>query len=231
MTTGIPELLPELGPLLGRLVAPPAERSPLEASFDQARLELLSALFDRAREARDLLAGGDEPAAHAALGGGVWLGLWEQAVSAVTRAVSGEIELRVREAATLSRYPRKRLAAALPDAEALRLLAARLSATGIELEASLERLGELSRPWQEGLRRVAGELEASWERLLATAREELLTWDQLAATVRVWRRPWQPLLLVSAVLLGLASWLGLVLGGFLRAPGWLRPLTDWVWNL
>jgi transcriptional regulator with XRE-family HTH domain len=231
VTTGIPELLPELGPLLGRLVAPPAERAPIEASFDQVRLELLSTLFDRAREARDLLAGGDEPAAHSALGGGVWLGLWEQAVSAVTRAVSGEIELRIREAATLSRYPRKRLAAALPDAEALRLLAARLSATGIELEAALERLGELSRPWQEELRRAAGELEASWERLLATAREELLTWDQLAATIRVWRRPWQPLLLVSAVLLGLASWLGLVLGGYLSAPGWLRPSTDWAWKL
>jgi hypothetical protein len=231
VTTGVPELLPELGPLLGRLVAPPAERSPIEAGFDQVRLELLSALFDRAREARDLLAGGDEPAAHSALGGGVWLGVWEQAVSAVTRAVSGEIELRIREAATLSRYPRKRLAAALPDAEALRLLAARLSATGIELEAALERLGELSRPWQEGLRRAAGELEAAWERLLATAREELLTWDQRAAAIRAWRRPWQPLLLVSAVLFGLAIWLGLVLGGFLSAPGWLRPLTDWVWNL
>ncbi len=231
MTTGVPEVLPELGPLLGRLLAPPAEKFPAEAALDQVRLDLLTKLFERAGAARDFISLGDEPAARSALGGAVWLDVWGQAVAAAARTVSREIELRVREAAAVSRYPARRLATALPDAEAQRLLAARLSAAGIGLEEAAERLSEPSRPWHETLRRVAGELEASWERLLATARAELESWDGRAAVIGAWRRPWRPLLIVSALLLALATWLGLVLGGYLGAPTWLRPLTDWVWNL
>jgi hypothetical protein len=60
---------------------------------------------------------------------------------------------------------------------------------------------------------------------------ELELWDRRASAIRAWRRPWFPLLLTGAVLLAAAAWLGLVLGGYLPAPAWLRPFTDWVWNL
>jgi len=223
--------LPELGPLLGRMLSPPAERTPVEAALDQIRLDLLTELFDRARAARDFLALDDAAGARSALGGSVWRGVWDRAVASASATVIREIEQRLREAAAVSRYPAKRLARSLPDAEARRLLAARLSAAGIGLEEASERLSDSARPWPEILRRVSGELEASWNRLLAAAGAELAGWEPLAAAIRSWRRPWRPLLVVSGVLLLIALWLGLVLGGFLAAPGWLRPLTSWVWNL
>lgn len=226
-----PLLLPELGPLLGRLVGPPAEQSPIDAELDQIRLDLLTQLFERGRAARDVLSRGDSAAARAALGGGVWLDVWGHAVTAVTRALSEETQRRLREAAALSRYPARRLTQALPDAETLRLLAARLSATGMGLEEAALRMGEAAFPWLEGLRRMGGELEASWELLLAAARAELASLDARAAAIAAWRRPWRPFLIVTAVVLSLLVWLGLVLGGYLVAPEWLRPLTNWVWNL
>jgi len=231
MIAGDAAIIPELGPLLGRLVAPPAERSPLEARFDQIRLDLLTELFERARAAREVLALGDTAAGRAALGGPVWLEVWGRAVAAVTRTLGEDIERRLREAAAASRYPKQRLALALPDPEAQRLLAARLSAAGIGLEEAAEGLGDPSRPWSEALRRIGGELEASWERLLTAARGELATWSAQAAAIAAWRRPWRPLLIAAALLFLVACWLGLVLGGYLSAPSWLRPLTDWVWNL
>jgi hypothetical protein len=231
MTTRASAGLPELGSLLGGLISPPGEKSPVEASFESVRLDLLTALFDRAGAARELLRTGDEPGARSALGGPLWLEAWEQAVTAAARAVSAEIERRIREAAAETRFPPKRIAARLPDAEERRVLAARLSAAGIGLEAAIELLSEPSRPWTETLRRVAGELEAAWDQLLITARTELERWEPRATAVRGWRRSWRPLTIAAAILLPLATWMGLILGGYLHAPGWLRPFTNWVWNL
>jgi len=226
-----PAALPELGPLLGTLVASPVELPAGRAPLEEARLELLSQLFDKAGAARALLAKGDASAARAALGRAAWLEAWERAVALAARTLGQEIERRIRLAAAESRYPRKRLTASLPDAEDRRVLAARLSAAGIGLEESVALLEDPARPWDEALRRVTGELEAAWERLTATGIRELETWDRRAEVIRAWRRSWAPLLTAGTIALLLAIWLGLVLGGFLPAPGWLRPLTDWVWNL
>ncbi|HEV8151183.1 MAG TPA: hypothetical protein VGP61_13455 [Gemmatimonadales bacterium] len=232
MSAGAPQdVLPELGPMLGRLVLPPGEKTPFDAALDGVRLELLTQLFERAAAARALLDSGDGPGARAVLGESTWLSLWEHAVAAATRVLLEEIERRLRDAAAASRYPGKRLTGVLPDAEERRVLAARLSAAGVGLEEGVERLAPGSQSWNEALRRVAGELDAAWERLEATAHAELRQWTRRAAELHAWRRPWWPLLLVGAVLLTLAGWLGLVLGGYLPAPGWLSPLTNWVWNL
>lgn len=222
--------LPELGSLLGRLVAPPGVKAPVEAALDGLRLDLLSQLFERAAAARKLLSAGDELGMRAALGRTTWLEAWDRAITRATAVLLGEIEQRVRDAATRSRYPAKRLAGVLPDSEERRLLGGRLSAAGIGLEEAVERL-ESARAWNEALHRVAGELEVAWERLIAIAREELAAWDARAAAVRAWRRPWRPLVLVGIALLSLATWFGLVLGGYLPVPGWLRPFAEWVWNL
>lgn len=232
MTAGqAPIQLPELGPLLGTLVASPVELPASRAALEDARNELLSQLFDKAGAARTALATGDPTAARKVLGASSWLGAWERAVAIAARSVGQEIERRLRNAAVESRYPRKRLAALLPDAEERRVLAARLSAAGIGLEEAVPLLENPSRSWDEALRRVAGELEAAWDRLVVTALQELEVWDRRAMEVRAWRRSWLPLLVVGAMALGLAVWLGLVVGGFLPAPAWLRPLTEWIWNL
>ncbi len=78
---------------------------------------------------------------------------------------------------------------------------------------------------------TSSELEAAWEELVITAHQELSTGDRRAAEIRQWKRPWTPLVVTGLLLLGFATWLGLVLGGYLPAPGWLGPLTQWFWNL
>jgi len=223
--------LPELGPLLGTLVAAPVELPAGRAVLEEARVELLSQLFDKAGTARAALAKGDEVAARKALGPASWLEVWERAVAGAVRSLGQEIERRLRHAAAESRFPRKRIAALLPDAEERRILAARLSAAGMGLEETVTLLDNPARTWEEALRRVAGELEAAWDRLVATALHELDRWDRRAMEIRVWRRSWLPLVLAGTFGLALAVWLGLVLGGIIPAPGWLRPLTDWLWNL
>ncbi len=227
-----PQAIPELGPLLGRLVgSPPAERAPADAALERVRLDLLTELFEQGGKARAAAAAGDGEAARAALGGGVWLGAWQRAVDAAARAIGAERERALREAAARSRYPARRLARELPDDEAGRLLAARLSAAGIGLEEAAERLADPALPWLESLRRTGGELEAAWEGLRTTARGELAEWERRAARIAAWRPAWRPVLIAGGLLLALATWLGLVLGGYLAVPAWLRPLTDWVWSL
>ena len=223
--------LPELGPLLGRLIEAPADPSPAEAALDGARVQMLTTLFEHAGSARELLAHGNGSGARSALGRTAWLGVWERAVADVGAGVTAEATWRIREAAGLSRFPARRLAALLPGAEERRVLAARLSAAGIGLEEAVLQLEDASIPWSDALRRIAGELEAAWEQLATTARQDLAIWEQRAAEIRRWKRPWTPLLATGFLLLGLTTWLGLVLGGYLPVPVWLRPLAQWVWNL
>ena len=225
-------VLPELGPLLGRLATAPVEQSAALAALDPVRLELLTALFERAGAARALLARGDESGARAALGAAAWLGVWEQAAEGATRSVLAELERRLRDAAQVSRYPAKRLAAELPDQEERRLLAARLSATGVPLEEVAEQVDAAPHAFAEGeaLRRLAGELDAAWARLVAAALREIDEGERRAAQVRAWRRPWLPLGVTAGLAALAALWLGLVLGGYLPVPRWLRPLAEWVWS-
>jgi hypothetical protein len=231
MTGTAPSLqLPELGPLLGRVAAP--EGAELrDRSLEPVRQEMLSALFDHAGRARELLAAGDEPGARAALGRDSWLAIWEIAVRSATEAVMTAAERRLRDAAAVSRIGPKRLAAKLPGSEDRRMLAARLSSAGIGLERSSRDETGSADEWTEGLRRAAGELSAAWDRLTTLAHEEIGAWGRRAAEVQAWRRPWRPLLLTGAGFLLVVGWLGLVLGGYLPVPSFLRPLTDWYWSL
>ena len=222
--------VPELGPLLGRLAAGPVELPAALARLEPVRLELLTSLFQQGALARKALAGGDLAATRAALSSARWLALWEAAVEGVFLHIVAEIEQRVRDAATVSRYPARRLKAAFPDPEERSLLQGRLSAAGIQFEEALSLLDDPARSWEEALRRVGGELEAAWERLTETVLREIAVWDRRADSVREWRRPWLPLGLAGSVALLIAGWLGLVLGGYLPLPGWLRPFAEWVWS-
>lgn len=226
-----PLTLPELGPLLGRLIEGKADLSPADAALDAVRVQMLTTLFEHAGSARELLARGNLPGARAALGRTAWLGVWERAVAEAGSAITAEVAYRVREAASLSRFPSGRVASLLPGPDQRRVLAARLSAAGIGLEATGTELEDPSIPWSDALRRSAGELEVAWDQLVATAHRELAIWDRHAAEIRQWKRPWTPFLATGLLLVGLTTWLGLVLGGYLPVPGWLRPLAQWFWNL
>ena len=55
-------------------------------------------------------------------------------------------------------------------------------------------------------------------------------WKVEIDKVRDWTRPRWPLWLFSGLVIAAASWLGLVLGGFLEVPGWLRPFAEFWWT-
>jgi len=225
-----PATVPELGPLLGRLAGRWPEHPGGDAGLEAVRLTLVSTLFDRAGMARARLAAGDSAGAATALGPAAWHEAWEGAVAAASAAVAGEIVRRLAEAAAVSRFPAARLSTSLPGEEDGRILEARLSAAGIGFEEALAGLTGGQLPWPEALRRAAGELESAWERLVTAAHRELAVWDTRAMAIREWKRPWIPLIVAGAVLLAIAGWLGLVLGGYLPAPAWLRPVAERVWN-
>ena len=230
MTVAVPGGLPELGPLLGRLAAPdtPVTR---DRDLEPVRVALLSELFEQAGRARDQLAGGDTAAAHATLGRDTWLAIWERAVSGASAAMLAGIERRIRDAAAISRFPSRRVAARLPDAEERRVLTARFSSAGIGLEEVTRELTNPAVEWGEAIRRTAGEFTGAWDQLLAMARQEHDSWERRTMQIREWRRPWRPLVLVGVALLLLAGWVGLVLGGFLPVPRFLQPLANWYWSL
>lgn len=223
-------IIPELGPLLGTLVEP-AGTGAGTAALDSVRLSMVGGLFDRAGEARRLLASGDETGARTVLGPRVWVQIWDDAAERSAAVLTQQIEREIRQAAAYSRYPGKRVIALLPTPEDRRVLAARLSASGIGLEDAAPALESPGAEWQEAQRRMAGELEQSWHRLVRTAQEELGFWQGKAGTIRTWRRPWWPLLLGGTAALTLSTWMGLMLGGYLPVPAPLRPIADWIWSL
>ncbi|NOT08593.1 MAG: hypothetical protein HOP28_10365, partial [Gemmatimonadales bacterium] len=156
---------------------------------------------------------------------------WERAVAAASAAVAEEAERRLRHAAIAARYPAKRLASLLPDVEEKRVLSARLSAVGVPLEEGTADLGEAPSEWIGAITRMAGELESAWDGLHRAARQELQMWERRADGIRGWRRPWRTLGLIGGLSLSLAVWAGLVLGGFLPVPNFLRPAAEWLWSL
>lgn len=223
-------IIPELGPLFGTLIEP-ADPGSEDAELDLVRLSMVGALFERAGSARRLLASGDESGARTAFGTRVWVQIWDDAAERSAAVLAQRIDRQIGQAAAYSRYPRKRLTLQLPSTEDRRILAARLSAAGIGLESAAPVLESPGGEWQEAQRRMAGEIEQSWHRLVRTAHEELAFWEGKSRAIRDWRRPWWPLLLGGGVALALSSWVGLMLGGYLPVPEPLRPAADWVWSL
>lgn len=212
----------ELGPWLGRLVTPPEPPTAAEALLSDVRLQLLTAVFGRTE----------------------WLTSWQAAVSRAAPLIAAEAETRVRQAGWESRFPARRLRQSLPADEDREILLARLSAAGIGLETVVSRLaarlmGPLAETQERStreledaghLRMVCGELEVAWDRLISTANEELAKADRIAAEIRSWRRPLAPLLVGGTLLFAAATWVGLVLGGYISTPGWFLPVAELVWS-
>ncbi len=220
----------EIGPLLGGVLTPTPEHVTPVPGLDRVRLELVSGLLARAGQARARLAAGAGAAVAQAIGADAWLELWRTAVAGACNRTLVEIETRVRNAALVSRMPPRLLAARLPTPEDRRVLQARLDAAGIALEAAAARLDRDPEPSADALRRVAGELELAWAAACRVVRIELDQWEAVIAEIRDWRRPWIGFIAASALALSLAVWIGLVLGGYLPVPEWMRPFAEWAWS-
>jgi len=94
-----------------------------------------------------------------------------------------------------------------------------LTATGLEPDAI--------RNWQDTLGVAARRLETAWLALEGVVENEVAQRMKTADQVSKWRRPVWPVLTLAVAAVPAAAWFGLVLGGFLTAPGWLTS----IWRL
>ncbi len=241
MTQPRMQVVPELGPLLGRLAAPPSPHAvrPGAVSLDDIRLALATELFDLAGAAREFAGAGDPAAGIESLTRHEWLGAWEHAVSAASARVADRIDAQLRSAAAESRLPARRLRTELLTDDERRGIAVRLGSGGGALVTALDTLEAAVRratrspegmaAWRDALAMVARRLETAWVELEAAVRHEESAWQEDTARVRAWRRPAWPLWVITAVVLAAATWLGLIFGGYVTAPEFVRPLAEAWW--
>jgi hypothetical protein len=234
-----PLAVPELGPLLGRLATPAAEmRSSL--ALDDIRYALVTELFELGAAAREFAAAGDLAAAATSLGRHGWLSAWERAVAALAERVASRLDVRMREAARESRMPAGRLAHSLLDDEERRAIRLRLGIAGGPFLTTLDLLeatvpGASRGPdgtarWREAVGMVARRIESAWLALVDAAESEEAAWSAEVERIRAWRRARWPLWLMTAAVVAVAIYFGLVFGGFVGTPKVLKPLADFWWS-
>ena len=230
--------IPELGPSLGRLVVPPAEGGdgPLGARLDDIRLRLVTGVFELAGAARSFGVAGDRDGAVGSLSRVALLALFEKAVATAAERIVATVNGRLESAAAESRFPSARLRRLLLTPDDARAIAARLGSGGAGFVAALDALEQAARgragprEWQEALLAAARRLESAWLALEASAEVEQRQWQVEVMRVRAWRRPGWPLWLVTALVAGLALYLGLLIGGYLAVPQPLTGFTAWWWE-
>ncbi len=217
-------------------------QTPAELELDAARLQLATRIFQGAGEARRLATRGERAAAVAAVGPDLWLEAWEEAVGTAADRLSQHIGRRFDAHARAVRLPRRIRRRRRADAVGRGALTARLGSAGAPLIAALnglERVGAAAERatgleratvehWQDLLRTAARRLEAAWLDLERRLESELLASQTVMDDVAQWRRPWWPVTVVGPIVLGVALWLGLVLGGYLTPPSWLAQLWQQV---
>ena len=240
-------LVPELGPALGRLVDPPLSRSDrgsLDLILDDIRLDLVTGIFELAGAARSFGASGDREGAIASLSRVAWLNLWERAVAAAAERLAEAVNVRLAEAARESKLPPRQLEALRLKAEDIRAITSRLGSGGAGFVSGLDALEQTvpraaaagtrgragEEEWQRALAAAARRLESAWLALVAGARVEQDRWKVEIDRVRAWRRPTRLLWLLSGLVLAVATYLGLVLGGYLLVPAPLRGLAEFWWS-
>lgn len=240
-------VVPELGPSLGRLVDPPqvrGDRGSLDLILDDIRLDLVTGIFELAGAARSFAASGDRQGAISSLSRVAWLGLWERAVAMSAERLAEVVNARLGEAAIESRLPASQLDDFRLKAEDIRAIASRLGSGGAGFVSALDALEQTvhgasasgsrgragQEDWQRALAAAARRMESAWMSLAAGARVEQDRWKAEIERVRAWRRPTLALWLVSAAVLAAATYLGLVLGGYLPVLPPLQPLAELWWS-
>lgn len=237
--------VPELGPSLGRLTEPAQPAAgPLGVRLDDIRLKLVTGVFDRAGAARSFATAGDPVGAAASLNRVAWLGLWEQAVAAAADRITATVNARLEDAAAESRYPRRKLRNLVLTPADTRAIAARLGGGGAPFVAALDDMeraahGLSSRgaaadgaaaAWRAALMAAARRLEAAWLALEESATREQERWQGDVRRVHGWHLPRWPLWLITALVLGAAAYLGLVLGGYVPVPPMLERVAELWWS-
>lgn len=238
-------MVPELGPSLGKLVAPPPPPAGTPSSWialDDIRLTLVTQLFELAGDARRWAAEGDRELALATLNRQAWETVWQRAVDAVAARAATAISERMLAAAREARIAKRRARALPLDAAEVRDLARRLVAGNSTLAPALAALDRAAHPvrtehaspgavmeWQESLLAVARRMESAWLSLEEALGREWRDWGVEIEELRTWRRPLWPLVAIAAGVLGLAGYFGLVLGGYLPVPNVLRTVVEAVW--
>jgi len=231
--------LPELGPFLGRLAAAPRPRTQSWLPVDDLRLALATRVFKLGGSAR--IAGDAAPDVFTAA---AWSTAWNETVVAVANRVIATVETRLRQAAEASRYPRKRLAQAMFSDADRRALIARLGEGGAPLLSALEEVERLRLvvdqssgltdatriDWLDALTAAARRQESAWRELEQALDREGPLWAGEISAIRGWTRPKWPFWLVTGMLYALAIWIGLMLGGYVAAPGPLAPAVSWFWE-
>ena len=240
-------LVPELGPSLGRLVDPPlirGDRGSLDLVLDDIRLDLVTGIFELAGAARSFAISGDRQGAIASLSRVAWLDLWERAVAAAAERLAAVVNAKLGEAAIESRLPTRQLEAFRLKPEDVRAITSRLGSGGAGFVSALDALEQTvpgasasgtrgragEEEWQRALAAAARRLESAWLALAAGARAEQDRWKAEIDRARAWRRPTWLLWVISVAVLAAATYLGLVLGGYLRVPPPLRPLAEFWWS-
>ena len=238
--------VPELGPSLGRLGDPALvdSRSPLGVTLDDVRLDLVTGIFDLAGAGRAFAAAGDRDGAVASLGRVAWLALWERAVDTAAGRISGAVNAYFREAASESRFPPRQLRALLLTDDDARAIAARLGSGGAPFVTALDALEQSVRAtstvagraragegdWQSSLSAVSRRLESAWRALESAAAAEQERWLSEIELVRGWRRSTWPVWTLTAVVFCGATYLGLILGGYITVPPFLQGFAAFWWS-
>ncbi|HEY7683524.1 MAG TPA: hypothetical protein VH879_12845 [Gemmatimonadales bacterium] len=239
-------VIPELGPPLGKLVAPPPPPPGTPSHWillDDIRIALVTQLFDLAGDARRWAEEGDRELALATLNRKAWEEAWRRAVDAVAKRAADAVSERLLAAAREARVPARRARRLPLDPPEVQALAARLDGGGSLLGDALAVLDQAAHQarsdhatreavaaWHHGLLTAARRLEAAWLQLEESLGREWNTWADEVEAVRSWRRPVWPLLAIAAVLLLLGGYIGLVLGGYLPVPAPLRGIAEAIWT-
>jgi hypothetical protein len=229
--------VPELGPSLGKLVTGTG-RTPGGFSLTGIRHHLVTKMIETAGEARRLAANDERSAAIFAVSPVFWLTAWEETINAVATMVLEQVTGQINREADRVGMPPEVRERFLPGASERRTLGARLGSAGaglVRVLDDLERRGAaalaataLERSsmdaWHDALRAAGRRLEEAWLLLEDRVEMELAKWNPVIEQVGRWRKPLTPVLITGVVLLALAIWLGLTLGGFIPAPAFIRPL-------
>jgi hypothetical protein len=233
----LPLRIPELGPYLGKVVSGTG-REPGGLRLDAVRVRLAGRIFEGAGEARRLASRDHRDAALAAIGRTRWLEAWEEAVGSAAALLLDRSQAHLTAQMQAVRLPgrlRRRVQAGLEDRVAV---TARLGSAGAVLVTGLDdvdRCGvaaiaatglqrESITAWQDALCSAGRRLEAAWLALEDAVEVEAAHWQRVAQEVREWRPKLWPMLVLTAVAIGGAVWFGLVLGGYVGAPGWLQDI-------
>lgn len=238
-------VIPELGPALGRLVAPPppAPGTPQHwIRLDDIRIALVTQLFELLADARRWAREGDRELAFATVNREAWEGVWARAVQEVAQRAGATIGERMVRAAKEARLPARRTTDLPLDAIEVRALAARLAYGSAPLQQALIALDQAAHharsdrasagavaAWQDALTTAARRLEAAWLALEEALHREWRSWEGEVEDLRRWRRPRWPLILTGITLFTTALYVGLVLGGYLPVPGPLRGPVEALW--